>query len=154
MTAKVIKTLVAFAALALAIPPSGAQSGGTIQAQIPFEFAVGGKLLPPGDYIFDLAGTTTPNVLVVRAKDGSTRVMFDTDQLSAKQDPETIALVFDDIGSRVYLTEVWGLENSGRGVKNMVDGVVLKRASEQSRRRVNATRVVPKEDKEDHKSDR
>ena len=145
MTAKAIKTVVAFAALALAIAPLRAQSGGTIEAQIPFEFTVGGKLLPPAEYIFDLAGTTTPNVLTIRAKDGSTRVMFDTDQLSAKQDPKTIALVFDDIGSRIYLMEVWGLENSGRGVKNMVDGVVLKRAPEGSRRRITAVRTVPKD---------
>ncbi len=151
MTAKVIKTVVAFAALVLAIAPSGAQSGGTISAQIPFEFAVGGKLLPAGEYIFDLAGTTTPNVLTVRAQDGSTRVMFDTDQLPVKQDPESVALVFDKIGNTSYLMEVWGLENSGRGVKNIVDGVVLKRAPEESRRRITAVRVVPREDSKSDK---
>jgi hypothetical protein len=67
--------------------------------------------------------------------------MLDTDQLPAKDDPEAVTLVFDKIGDKLYLMEVWGVGNSGRGVKHIVDGEVLARGSEESRQRVAATRV-------------
>ena len=133
------------AVLALSFAPSFAQTSGGIEAQIPFEFTIGGKTLPPADYIIDVAGSTSPAVLMLRAKDGSVRVMFDTDQLSEKRDPQTVTLVFDDLGSRIFLMEVWGVVDSGRSVKHIVDGQVVKRAPEASRRRLDAVRIGPRE---------
>src|SRR5262245_28960513 len=52
----------------------------SVQARIPFEFVIGEKVLPPADYIVDIAGTTGPSVLTIRAAASGDRVMFDTDQ--------------------------------------------------------------------------
>src|SRR5262245_46998353 len=120
MTARASIAAAALAVLVLANAPSFAQSGGSIEAKIPFDFAVGGRALGPADYIIDLAGTTEPNMLSIRAKDGSVKLMFDTEQIAEKRDPEMVELVFDTMGDTNYLVEVWGLTNSGRGVKNIV----------------------------------
>jgi hypothetical protein len=145
MTIKALPVAVALAAVALGLAPAIAQTSGGVEAKIPFEFTIGGKTLPPADYIIDVAGSTSPAVLMIRAKDGSVRVMFDTDQLPEKRDPQTVTLVFDDLGSKVYLMEVWGVVDSGRSVKHIVDGEIVKRAPEGSRRRIDAVRITPKQ---------
>jgi len=120
---------------------------GSIQAEIPFEFAIGNKVLPPARYIVDVASGTGPGVLTIRTMESGERVMFDTDQMPEKADPKTVELVFDTEGEKTYLTEVWGVTDSGRAVKHLVDGHPLDRAPEASRRHVTAVRVDQREKK-------
>ena len=124
----------------------------SLEAQIPFEFVIGDKVLSPGAYIIDVAGETGPSVLTIRTKESGERVMFDTIQISQKDDPDMLGLVFDTLGNKTYLTEVWGVVNTGREVKHMVDGQPLKRVTDATRRRIAATRIV--DAREDKKSDK
>jgi hypothetical protein len=117
-------------------------SAASIQTTVPFEFVIGDKVLPPAAYIVETASGADPSVLRIRTMESGDRVMFDTNQMPEKADPKTIELVFDTIGDKTYLTEVWGVTDSGREVKHIVDGHLLKRPSEASRRRVTALRVV------------
>ena len=117
-------------------------SSAPIEAKIPFEFRIGDKTLPPAEYLVETASDTGPSVLRIRAKDTGERTMFDTDQLSEKQDPKAIELVFEKVGDKTYLMEVWGVTDSGRGVKHIVDGQLLKRATDASRERITAIRIV------------
>ena len=142
MTKRAAPWAVVLVSLLLGAPFASAQGHGAVEANIPFQFAVGDRVLAPGDYIVDVAGTTGPGVLVLKAKNSGERIMLDTDQLPAKEDPKAVSLVFDRIDDKLYLMEVWGVENSGRGVKHLVDGEVLARGSEDSRQRVDAIRVV------------
>ena len=146
MKVRALKWAFALFPIALGIPQAFAQGHGAIEAKIPFAFNVGAKVLEPGDYIIDVAGNTGPSVLTIKEKESGKRVMLDTDQLPEKDDPKAITLVFDKIGDQFYLMEVWGVENSGRGVKHMVDGEMVKRATEESRQRITAIRIESRED--------
>jgi hypothetical protein len=115
---------------------------GSIHADIPFEFVIGDSVLPPAGYIIDVAGGMGPGVLTIRTTESGERVMFDTNQIPDKADPKTIELVFDTVGDKNYLTEVWGVTDSGRAVKHLVDGHPVARVSEGSRRHVTAVRIV------------
>ena len=129
----------------LALSLSGTQAfavSRSIQAQVPFEFVIGDKVLPPARYTFDIATDTGPGVLTIRTLQSGERVMFDTNQIPEKADPKTVELVFDTVGDKTYLTEVWGVVDSGRAVKHLVDGRPLERAPESSRRHVSAIRIV------------
>ena len=143
--------------LPLAIAISGLVLGGTealaasIQTKVPFEFVIGNKVLPPADYIVETAGGMEPSVLRIRTMETGDRVMFDTNQMPEKADPKTTELVFDTIGDKTYLTEVWGVTDSGREVKHIVDGHRLERPSEASRRRVAALRIADQRDKKGEK---
>jgi hypothetical protein len=131
----------------------GFVAGGTqasavpIQTTIPFEFVIGDRVLPPAAYVVETASGAEPSVLTIRTMESGDRVMFDTNQMPEKADPKMIELVFDTIGDKTYLTEVWGVTDSGREVKHMVDGHLLKRPSEASRRRVTALRLVDQREK-------
>ena len=142
MKTRAVPWAVVLVALSAFAPYAAAQGHGTIEANIPFQFAISDRTLAPGDYMIDVAGTTGPSVLVLRAKNSGERIMLDTDQLPAKDDPKAVSLVFDRVGDKLYLMEVWGVENSGRGVKHIVDGEMLARGSEDSRQRVDGTRVA------------
>jgi hypothetical protein len=119
-----------------------------IQAKIPFEFTIGDKTFPSDEYIFDLAGSQQPHVLSIRAKNSGERTMFDTEQIPGIENPRGIDLVFDRVGDKTYLMEVWGVTDSGRGVKHVVDGQVVKRASDASRQHIRAVRVVDPHEKD------
>jgi len=120
---------------------------GSVQADIPFEFVVGDKALPPARYIVDIASGSQPGVLTIRTMESGERVMFDTEQMPEKADPKTLELVFDTVGNKTYLTEVWGVTDSGRAVKHMVDGHRLERVEEASRQHVPVVRVGDQREK-------
>src|SRR5262245_30609558 len=126
--------------LGLALGTTSAMSA-SIEAKIPFEFLIGDKTLPPAAYVVETASDIGASVLRIRAKDTGERTMFDTDQMPEKDDPKAIELVFEKQGDKVYLMEVWGVVDSGRGVKHIVDGQLLKRATGE-RQRITAIRVV------------
>ena len=114
----------------------------SIEANVPFEFLVGDKLLPPADYIIETASGSEPSVLSIKEKKSGERTMVDTEEISTKEDPRAIGLIFDKVGDKVYLMEVWGVTDSGRGVKHLVDGKTIARASDASRQRITAIHIV------------
>jgi hypothetical protein len=118
---------------------------GSIQAEIPFAFVVGDAVLPPAGYIIDIAGGTGPSVLSIRTMESGHRVMFDTLQIPEKANPRSLELVFDTVGDTTYLTEVWGVTDSGRAVKHQP----IPRVPGASRRHVTAVRVVAERGKKD-----
>ena len=147
MKINILSGTIAILGLALLSPQAFAVNN-SIQAVVPFEFVVGDKALPPARYTFDIATDTGPGVLTIRTLQSGERVMFDTTQLAEKADPKIAELVFDTVGNKTYLTEVWGVVDSGRAVKHLVEGQPLERAPEASRRHVPATRIVdPREQK-------
>jgi hypothetical protein len=141
MRVKLLSETVAFFALALGSTHAFAVSG-SIQAEIPFEFVIGDKVLPPAGYIVDVASGTEPGVLTIRTMKSGERVMFDTIQIAEKADPKMVELVFDTLSDKTNLTEVWGVVDSGRAVKHLVDGHPLERAPEALKRHVSAIRIV------------
>jgi hypothetical protein len=145
VTVKAVSVGLATVLFVLGLAPALAQSSGGIEVKIPFQFTVSGRAMRPAVYLIDIAGTTGPGVLRIRAKDGSLNITFDTVQLAKKSNPKGVALIFEKIGGKDYLMEVWGVENSGRGVKHFIDGELLKRAPEGSSGRITTLRIIPKD---------
>ncbi len=90
-----------------------AQSG-TIVASIPFEFNVGDKALPAGQYSVRRA-TANGNVLAIQNRDAGRAAMRLTNSIRAGKVPENAKLVFHRYGPRYFLAEVWSSgESTGR----------------------------------------
>lgn len=104
--------LVAAVALMAALVAAHAQSSVTVVADIPFEFAVGGKSLKAGEYSVS-ALTTTDAVRISNHVD--TSVIRLTRPIQASNVPEKAKLVFHRYGQRYFLSEVWTTgERTGR----------------------------------------
>jgi hypothetical protein len=139
MRVRALHVLVALASAALG---STLALSSPIEAKIPFEFRIGDKVFPPNEYIFETASSTEPHVLGIRTKATGEKSIFDTEQIPDKDDPKAMGLVFDRVGDATYLMEVWGVTDSGRGVKHTVGGKPLMRSSDAARERITAIRVV------------
>ena len=86
-----------------------AQSSTRITADIPFDFYVGGELLPKGSYEFEPASKQSyPTSLIIRPRVKSPRraMIVPTLANAASQPGERPALVFNRYGSVHYLSTV------------------------------------------------
>jgi hypothetical protein len=97
--------LIAFGALAV-----NAQSGGSrLTVKIPFDFSMGGGVLPAAEYTVAAAGIHN-NLLVLTGPHGSQFITA-----SATEDQAGTAadkLVFHHVGDRYFLASIWTSGNS------------------------------------------
>ena len=102
-------------ALALATAAaSNAQSSNRIVADIPFEFTVGDRSLPSGQYAVR-AANSQGNALIVESKNAKSSAMRLTDPIRPNKTNEQARLVFHRYGERYFLAEVWsGSDSTGR----------------------------------------
>lgn len=115
LTSKFLALLLTTAsAVALASPLAHAQLIGEIKANIPFKFTVGKTTLSAGSYVVRVLDITEPNELVIAQDDGKVEVMFSTIDAQTKQPIKEPELVFNKIGDREFLSEVWP-DQSGSG---------------------------------------
>lgn len=84
-------------------------SGTTIQASVPFTFVVGDTTLPAGKYDIRVVDGDTLNVLEISSVKGHISVAFNTEDAQTKRDQilSKGKLVFDKIGDRYFLSQVW-----------------------------------------------
>lgn len=85
-----------------------------LKAKIPFEFTVGGKVLPAGQYEF----TTEKNSAVVRVKNPvkNTAVVVPVITRLAGEEhttPQDSHFVFDTVGNTRILSEIWPVSGDG-----------------------------------------
>jgi hypothetical protein len=93
--------------LMMAVVSVQAQSRGKIAVTIPFEFQIGNKTLPAGEYSVK---QLTPNSMLVQSDDGqasalvvtNNRVQADINERAAQE-----RLVFHQYGSQYFLSQVW-----------------------------------------------
>lgn len=106
-------TLSAFAMLILvttmlAVAPVHAQTKSQLKASIPFNFQIGHKTLPAGDYTIQCvnpdAGKTA---LLIKSVDGRTSRMVIMTPAQAAQVQEQSRLVFNRYGDQYFLSQVW-----------------------------------------------
>jgi hypothetical protein len=106
--------LIVVIALATAVASANAQSSNKVVADVPFEFSVGYKTLPAGEYSVK-AVVTAGDALMIQSADGKTlalRLSEATERMKNKTHPR---LVFHRYGERYFLAEVWtGSDNIGR----------------------------------------
>ncbi len=73
-----------------------------------FSFDVPGKTLPAGAYAISY-NSSNPDVLVIRGSDSKAEAMvpFVTRLAQLEESADTARLVFDKVGNKSYLSEVW-----------------------------------------------
>ena len=111
MKRKVIKrltmlSLVSMFTLCAAVASANAQLSNPVRAKIPFDFNVGDKKLPAGEYTFShLSGFSTRNLISVGSVDASTyQFTVGTEVLIAKNKS---TLVFHKYGDQYFLEQIW-----------------------------------------------
>ena len=90
-----------------------AQTGRLASVNVPFEFTVGQTVLPAGNYAVDRDSSN--NFLSFRETSGKggSLVMIESRRAQFAKDSEAFTLVFDQVGSRRYLSEVRPLGQDG-----------------------------------------
>ena len=87
-----------------------------LRAEIPFEFTVGKKSLPAGDYLVKLPETAGAQIVSLKKADGKGFGMALTNQVSSKGAEVANGLVFVKSGDRYFLYQV----HSGREIGQQV----------------------------------
>ena len=104
-----------FAALALfaAAGEARAQSPVNIRVNVPFDFYVGDRLLPAGEYRVGRAVTGVTNTLLVAGRDE--RAARQTSGVQSRREAEATKLVFHRYGEQYFLVRLWTVgEREGR----------------------------------------
>ena len=92
-----------------------AQSERTTIKNIPFDFIVGGKTLPAGDYTVEPNRRDSDKVWLVQSRDGGASALFTTIPVRAYDTQEKTSLVFNKYGDQYFLSQIWTAGgNSGR----------------------------------------
>jgi hypothetical protein len=100
------------AAVALFAALAGAASAqtpnGTMKFQVPFEFNVGGRTMPAGEYVVRLLGreSNLPAVLI-KSGDGRAAQILKMTPVDAKRMRESATLVFRRYGGQHFLAQIW-----------------------------------------------
>ena len=84
----------------------------SVRANIPFEFAVGDKTLPSGEYAIRSA-TAGGAAMMIRSENTKNSALRLTNAIEDKRSVGQVKLVFHRYGERYFLAEVWTGE-SGR----------------------------------------
>jgi hypothetical protein len=97
------------AILATSLPSHAQGSDSTISSKIPFEFMVGDKAFPAGDYRFVYQPRAVP-ALQIQGADGKHHAGLTVIARLAKMhegDAPKASFVFDKVGEKHYLSEIW-----------------------------------------------
>ena len=113
MEVKVIKrltllSLVSMFTLCAAAASANAQLSIPIRAKIPFDFSVGDKKLPAGEYTFSrLSGFSDSKTISVSSEEGITRLFQSTFEAQVLIPKKDSTLVFHKYGDQYFLEQIW-----------------------------------------------
>lgn len=123
MEGKVIKrltmlSLISMFILCAAFASANAQLSNPIRAKIPFDFNIGNKKCPVGEYTFSrLSGFSDSTIMLVSSLDTSTRVFQSTSLAQVLTPKNESTLVFHKYGDQYFLEQIWsGGEKEGTQV--------------------------------------
>jgi hypothetical protein len=97
----------------MAVAAQAQTSGRTrLFASVPFQFNVGDKTMPAGDYVITQVNPSSDQaVLQLRSKDGSRTVMIQTINVTGKASAGA-RLVFNRYGSQYFFSQAWTSTNA------------------------------------------
>src|SRR6266550_4318124 len=120
MELKIIKrltmlSLVSLFTLCAAVASANAQLSTPIRARIPFDFNVGDRKLPAGEYTFGhLSGFSDSKMMLVSSVDASTHLFQSTFGARVLTPKNESTLVFHRYGDQYFLEQIWsGGEQEG-----------------------------------------
>ncbi|HLN97459.1 MAG TPA: hypothetical protein VK208_03155 [Pyrinomonadaceae bacterium] len=106
--------LVVVFAVATAVGSANPQAADKVVANIPFEFSVGYKTMPAGEYSVKSI-LSASNALLIQSADGKRSALRLSEATNRAKDRGPARLVFHRYGERYFLAQVWnGAENTGR----------------------------------------
>lgn len=111
-------SLVSMVSLCAAAASANAQLSTPIRAKIPFDFSVGDKKLPAGEYTFSrLSGFSDNKVISVSGADAGAHVFQSTFAAHVPTPKNKSTLVFHKYGDQYFLEQIWsGGEQAGSQV--------------------------------------
>ena len=111
-------SLVSMFSLCAAVASANAQLSIPVRAKIPFDFSVGDKKLPAGEYTFSrLSGFSDNKVISVSGADASAHVFQSTFAAEVLTPKDKSTLVFHKYGDQYFLEQIWlGGEQAGSQV--------------------------------------
>jgi len=96
----------AFLGLGLLLAVSAAQAQEPrVKANIPFDFVVGDRVMPAGEYIVVRAGDASPAIQLRSAENGTTLAL--TFACASAGPSKDTKLVFHALAGRYFLSQVW-----------------------------------------------
>ena len=111
MTRVLGKATLVFVAIAALAAIASAQTR-TVEANIPFAFTVGDKVMPAGDYI--ISSDLERNELTIRGSDNNKVGLVKTAIPEESRDKEGNAeLIFSHYGTEYFLSQVWDGDTRG-----------------------------------------
>ncbi len=87
--------------------PASAQIENYLECKIPFPFTAVGTRLPAGTYTIAVVDISVPSELELHSADDKIGVFLETNNAKANGLPKISELVFDRIGQRDFLREIW-----------------------------------------------
>jgi len=102
--------LIVALALATAAVSASAQSRNEVRASIPFEFVVGDKTLPAGEY--NVRAITRDALLIQGTENGKSAIRLSNETEKSKRSMYS-RLVFHCYGQKYFLAQVWNGEMAG-----------------------------------------
>src|ERR1700730_8585327 len=127
-------SLVSMFTLCAAAASANAQLSHPIRANVPFDFNVGDKKLPAGEYTFSrITGFSDNKVLSVSSADASAHVFQSTFGARVLTPRNETTLVFHKYGDQYFLEQIWsGGEQEGTQVPESRSELTIKRQSGQT----------------------
>jgi hypothetical protein len=110
-----------------------AQTLDPIKADIPFDFYVGEKLLPAGEYTIT---EKHQGLMEIQRDDGKATAFFMTDDNQPRQEPTASELIFNRYGNETFLSRV---EEQGNPDEAMLLKSKLEKQAERNESEENAT---------------
>jgi hypothetical protein len=100
--------LISMFTLFAAVASANAQLSSPIRAKVPFDFNVGQKKLPAGEYTFSrLSGLSDNKIMSVKNADGSTHVFQSTFEALVITPKNHSILVFHKYADQYFLEQIW-----------------------------------------------
>lgn len=107
-------SLIVVIALATAVVSANAQTANRVIASVPFEFSVGYKSMPAGEYAVRSIASAG-NAVMIQSADAKVSALRQTEATVQLKSNNHARLVFHRYGERYFLAEVWnGAGNTGR----------------------------------------
>lgn len=78
-----------------------------VRANVPFNFTVGSKALPAGTYDIEGLSSSGANMLLVKARDGSGRMIVGSNAAESVNGANKTKLVFNRYRDQYFLSEIW-----------------------------------------------
>ena len=108
-----------------AVVSANGQAIKQVRANIPFQFVVGDKSLPAGEYA--VKPFTDSRVLAIDNRDSHASALRMTSEIAGNRKSENARLVFHRYGNRYFLAEVWMGEGNGSQLKKSKEERALQR---------------------------